>query len=467
MSLNDLSKVVKKKEVSPVEIVRETLKKIHGKQEDTNAFITIADEEAMADAERLERELLEGRRRSDLHGIPVAVKDNIYTKGIRTTMASEVYANYTPDKDAFVIKKLKAAGAVVIGKTNLHEFAYGPIGDRSYFGPTFNPYDKNKITGGSSGGSAAAVGAGVVDFALGTDTGGSIRIPSSLCGIVGMKPTFGLVSKRGVHDLAYSLDHVGPMTATVKDNALLLNLIAGYDAGDPYSINGLAPDYRSLIGHDLDNKVIGIPSNLRTIVDSEVWNVLEECIKMWKRAGATVEEVEIPVMNEIIAAQSITIQAEASAVHEQTYEMHKDKLEEEVYERIGISRKVPGYQYVKYQERRSQLTTAFNQVFGHIDVLMTATLPILPTEIGKREVLVNGEQKHVREELLRLTSPTNYTGHPSISVPGGKDRAGLPIGVQLIGPHRQEALLYQFASFLEGHRSFSRNDCLKRERGIQ
>ncbi|MBM7716829.1 amidase [Siminovitchia sp. FSL H7-0308] len=449
MDILSISKLMKKKELSPVELVKETLHKIAIENPKCNAFITVAEEESLQTAKKLEQELLSGKIRSPLHGIPIAIKDLIFTKGIRTTMGSKLYEQFIPDTDATVVQKLKDAGAVIIGKTNTHEFAYGPIGDRSYFGPCRNPHHLDKITGGSSSGSGAAVASGMVTGALGTDTGGSIRIPSSACGIVGMKPTFGLVSKKGSFPLAYTLDHIGPMTKNIKDNALLLNVIAGYDSEDPYSLKMEKKDYSSLIGQDVKGKTLGIPSYYFDFIAEEVHAEVIHCIHMYEELGVIIKKVDIPILDKIAIAQSITIQSEAAAVHEDTIQNHKGDVDDEVFERLVASQAIKGYEYVQSQVERSQLIAEYNQVFDDVDVLLTPTLPILPTNIGQREVQIQGQTEAVRHALLRLTSPTNYTGNPSLSLPCGLSMHNLPIGVQFIAKHGDEAELYQFGYALE------------------
>jgi len=457
MNITEISSLINKRELSPVDLVKGNLEKIYEENKKNNSFITIADEEALQVARKLEKELVEGKNRSQLHGIPIAIKDLIYTKNIRTTMGSKVYENFVPDVDATVIKKLKEAGAIIIGKTNTHEYAYGPIGDRSYFGPCLNPYNLKKISGGSSSGSAAAVGAGMVSLALGTDTGGSIRIPSSACGVVGMKPTFGLVSKKGVYDLAYTLDHVGPITNNVYDNALLLNIIAGHDPNDPYSIKTLNKDYHDLIGKDIKGKVIGIPSFYFDLIEEEVQESMKNCINAFESLGAKIEEIKIDCINRIAVAQAVTIKSEAAAVHMNTFDSYKGIIDSEVYERLEESRKVKAYEYIHSQVERKKLIDEYNQAFDHVDVLLTPTLPILPTDIGQREVEIGNQKELVRSALLRLTSITNYTGNPSISIPCGLSKSGLPIGAQLIEKHGNEARLYQFAYALEQSLKFTAN----------
>lgn len=449
MNLLTLSRSIREKKMSPVEAVQQTLQRIEKENPVCNAYITVCAEEAMAAAVQAEQEIMAGNNRGPLHGVPVAVKDLIFTKGIRTTMGSKVYERFVPDRDATVVRKLKQAGAIVIGKTNTHEFAYGPIGDRSHFGPTRNPYNPEKITGGSSGGSAAAVAAHLAAAALGTDTGGSIRIPSAACGIVGMKPTFGLVSKAGVFDLAYTLDHVGPMTKTVKDNAVLLNVLAGYDEADPHSLPQVREDYTRFIGEGVRGIVIGVPEVYYRHVDKEVEAAVRRAIDVYRSLGAEVREVEVRGFAALSEAQRITIQAEAYAVHERTVAEHGADLDPEVLERLLASREVPGYRYVQVQHRRKQLTRQFNEVFDDVDALLTPTIPILQTDINQREVAIGAYTEGVRQALLRLTAPTNFTGNPCLSVPCGFSDSGLPIGFQLIGKHGDEARLYQIGHAYE------------------
>ncbi|OMP66487.1 Asp-tRNA(Asn)/Glu-tRNA(Gln) amidotransferase GatCAB subunit A [Domibacillus epiphyticus] len=448
MDILTASTLIKKRELSPVDLVKKSLDVIAEENPKINALITVSDK-AIQSAKELESELMSGNNRGALHGIPIAVKDLIFTKKMRTTMGSKVYENYLPDIDATVVKKLEDAGAIIIGKANTHEFAYGPIGDRSYFGACRNPHNPDKISGGSSSGSAAAVAAGMVSGTLGTDTGGSIRVPSSACGVVGMKPTFGLVSKKGVFDLAYTLDHIGPITTNIKDNALLLNILAGFDPEDPYSIRSERKDYSALIGQDIKGKVIGIPSFYFQQVDEEIQAAISKCIALFERLQVEIKKIDLNCMDEIAWAQAITIQSEAAAVHVKTMQKYKDDIDTEVYERLAASREVKGYEYVESQMKRSRLIDEYNQSFHDVDILLAPTLPMLPTDIGQREVLINNEKEGVRHALLRLTSPTNYTGNPSLSIPCGWSKSNLPIGVQLISKHGNESELYQFGYALE------------------
>jgi aspartyl-tRNA(Asn)/glutamyl-tRNA(Gln) amidotransferase subunit A len=258
-TLTDLAGAFRERRLSPIEVVETLLGRIEAEDKVLNAFITVTGERALEEAGRAEREILAGRYRGPLHGVPVGLKDLIYTEGVRTTMGSAFFEDYVPDHSATVAAKLEEAGAVLVGKTNTHEFAYGPTGDRSHFGPTRNPHDTARISGGSSGGSAVAVAANLLYASLGSDTGGSVRIPAALCGVVGMKPTFGCLSKRGVFPLSWTLDHLGPLTRTVEDNVLFLNVLASYDPEDPYSASRPAEDFARELRRGVRGGAIGVP----------------------------------------------------------------------------------------------------------------------------------------------------------------------------------------------------------------
>ncbi|HKH38133.1 MAG TPA: amidase, partial [Rubrobacter sp.] len=410
-------------------------------------FITVTAERALEQASLAEREILAGRHRGPLHGVPVALKDIIYTRGVRTTMGSALYSGHVPDHSATVARKLEEAGSVLIGKTNTHEVAYGPTGDRSYFGPTLNPHDARRITGGSSGGSGAAVAANLCYGALGSDTGGSIRIPAALCGTVGMKPTFGRVSKSGVFPLSWSLDHVGPITRTVEDNALMLNVLAGHDPEDPYSVDHPAEDFTRDLQRGLRGAGIGLPTSFYfDHVDEEVGARVREVVEVFRSLGAQVREVEIPNLVDTLHAQRLILGAEAYAVHEERLENEPETFDEEVCTRLMGGARPRAYRYANARRRGVLATDEFDHALQGVDVLLTPTLPIVATEIGQREVSIGDYEESVRSALTRYTGPTDLTGHPSLSIPCGTTASGLPVGLQLIGRHFDEATLYRLGT---------------------
>ena len=450
-SLVTLSAALRERRLSPVELVATLLEHIESVEKRLNAFITVLPEKALEAAARVEKEIQSGQYRGSLHGVPVGLKDLIYTAGIRTTMGSAFFEDYVPDYSATCVSKLEEAGAIIIGKTNTHEFAYGPTGDRSYFGPTRNPYDPARIPGGSSGGSGAAVAAGLCYAALGSDTAASVRVPAALCGVVGMKPSFGRVSKSGVFPLAWTLDHVGPLTRTVEDNALLLNALAGYDARDPYAANRSPEDFTRELQRPVRDGSLGVPVNhYFEHVEGEVEGRVREATEVFRSLGAEVREVELPHLPQALKAQRIVLAAEAYAVHEERLESEPDRFGEEVRERIRDGENLKAHRYATAQQvTRRRSLEEFGHALGEVDVLLTPTVPIAATEIGQREVEINGDSEHVFSVLTRLTGPTNLNGLPSLSVPCGFTSSGLPIGLQLIGRPFDEATLYRYAHAYE------------------
>ncbi len=447
-TLAALARAYREDRLSPVEVVKVLLGRIEA--DETGAFITVTAERALEDAARAEEELRSGRDKGPLHGVPVGLKDLIYTKGILTTMGSAFFRDYAPDHSATVVQRLEEAGAVSIGKTNTHEFAYGPTGDRSFFGPTRNPHDAARITGGSSGGSGAAVAAGLVYGALGSDTGGSIRIPSALCGVVGMKPTFGRVSKHGVFPLAWSLDHVGPITRTVEDNALMLSVLAGHDPEDPYSANLAEEDFTRDLQREVRGRRIGLPDAFYfEHVEAEVEERVREAAEVFASLGAETREVDIPNLWETLHAQRLTLAVEAYAVHEERLKTEPERFDDQGLERLLRGEGLEAYRYANAQQRRLHSRREFGRILREVDVLLTPTVPIPATEIGQRETVIGDYEEAVYSALTRFTGPTNLNGLPSLSVPCGSTASGLPVGMQLIGRQFDEATLYNFGHAYE------------------
>ena len=447
-SLAGLSRALRAGEVSPVEVTEWSLGLIE--LDETNAFITVAAERAVEDARRAEREISGGRYLGPLHGVPVAIKDLVSTEGVRTTMASAFFQDHVPDKDAAVARRLREAGTVLLGKTNTHEFAYGPTGDRSFFGPTRNPHDLTRISGGSSGGSGAAVATGLCYGAIGSDTGGSIRIPAALCGVVGMKPTFGRVGKGGVFPLAPTLDHVGPLTRTVEDNALLLSALAGHDPQDLHSVDRPPEDFARDLDRGVAGDTLGVPTSFFfEHVEREVEARVREAIEVFRELGATVREVEVPNVWETLHAQRLTLAAEAYAVHEERLLSEPERFDDQGLERLLRGEELRAYRYANAQERKLLSRREFEEVLGEVDVILAPSVPIPATEIDQRELSIEGYEEAVYSALTRLTGPTNMNGLPSLSVPCGTTASGLPVGLQLIGRPFDEATLYRFGHAFE------------------
>jgi aspartyl-tRNA(Asn)/glutamyl-tRNA(Gln) amidotransferase subunit A len=450
-SLAALAAALRERRLSPVEVVNALLERIESEDAKLNAFITVLPERALEEAARAEKEILAGGYRGPLHGVPVGVKDLICTKGVRTTMGSAFFEDYVPDRNATVVSKLEEAGAIIIGKTNTHEFAYGPTGDSSHFGPTRNPHDLSRIPGGSSGGSGAAVAAELCYAALGSDTAASIRVPAALCGVVGMKPTFGRVSKSGAFPLAWTLDHVGPLSRTVEDNALLLNVLAGYDAEDPYSIDRPTEDFTRDLQRNVRGGVVGVPRNhYFEHVEDEVERRVREAVEVLRSLGAEVREVELPNLPEALKAQRIILAVEAYTIHKERLDNEPERFGDEISSRLRDAEHLKAHRYAKAQQitkRRS--LEEFEHALKEVDVLLTPTVPIAATKIGQREVEIGDYEELVFATLTRFTGPTNLNGLPSLSVPCGLTHSGLPVGLQIIGRPFDEATVYRYGHAYE------------------
>lgn len=445
--INRLSKCIKNKEISPVEITEATLDLIA--RDETNSFITVMAEDALKQARQAERDVIKGNYKGPFHGITIGIKDLIHIAGYKTTFGSETHQNFMPKADAEVVKKLKNAGAIIVGKLNMHNFAYGTTGDRSYYGAVKNPHNFQKIAGASSSGSGAAVASFQCHASVGTDTGGSVRMPASMCGIVGMKPTFGRVSKNGSLPLCWTLDHLGPMTRGVIDNALMLNVLSGFDENDPYSIHTKEEDFTEKIDAGVKGKKIGIPTNFYfDVLDPIVEKVFNKSVENLRHLGAEIVPIEIPGMDDLLIAQQIITVAESFTSMEKYLKNCPEKIEKEVRGRVIPGLNIKASEYINMLQVRNKAIDIHHQLFETIDTIMTPTLATVPTDIEQRDVEINGSKEHVRI-FAKLTGPSNTTGAPAISVPGGISESGLPIGIQFIGNHLDESNLYQIAYALE------------------
>jgi aspartyl-tRNA(Asn)/glutamyl-tRNA(Gln) amidotransferase subunit A len=447
-SLSELSEAIANKKISPVEVTKATLEQIKKRNPELNAFITVMEEQALEKSAEAEQDIMRGNYKGELHGVPIGLKDLIYTKGVRTTIAAEKYKDFVPDYDAEIVTRLEKAGAIIIGKLNMHQFAYGTTGDRSYYGPARNPLNLSKITGGSSSGSGSSVAGKLCFGAIGSDTGGSIRIPASCCGIVGMKPTFGRVSKHGATTLSWSLDHLGPMTRTVEDNAIMLNYISGYDPKDAYSVQSQYEDFTKNIGLGVKDLRIGIPTSFYLdIIEPEVQQIFDQAVDSLRRQGAKVVPVDLPFMDELLTAQQIIISTEGYHALEEELK-YPELIDDEVRARITSGMLTLASDYLRMLRVKHMAIDIFSKALKEVDVIITPTLCALPTDIEQREMDLNGRKEHPRI-LARLTGPTNTVGFPSISVPGGFAANGMSVGIQFIGSPFDEKTLYQVSAVLE------------------
>jgi len=441
-SVRQLSKAFIQKEISPVEVVQALLERAIEVNPRLNAFITVTQEEAMRAAKEAEAKFLSGTVSGPLQGVPIAHKDIVYTRGIRTTAASKVYKDFIPSYEATVVTRLKEAGTVLIGKTNLHEIAFGPTSAVSHYGPVRNPWNLEHIPGGSSGGSAAAVAVGLGFGATGTDTGGSIRIPAAACGIVGIKPTYGRVSRYGVMPLAWSLDHIGPITRNVEDAALLLEAMAGYDPHDPSSSQLPVPNYARALTGDLKGVRVGIPKEyFFELAEEEVARAVQEAVRVLENAGARCEEISLPHVKYAPAIRGALIFSEAAAVHEKAMKTRWNDFSADIQAKLSLGTTIRAQEYIQAQRVRRLLERDFLNAFRRVDVLATPTLPIVAPKITEGPAEVKGIDRDPNT-LIPFTFPYNATGLPAISIPCGFSSSGLPIGLQIGGkPFDEETVL--------------------------
>ena len=435
-SIREVSKLLSRFELSSEELVRSQLDRAE-KLSDLNAFISLLPEEAIAEARRLDGMRRRGEVLGPLHGIPITAKDLVWSKGHKTTSGSKIDADFVPDRDAPALASLRAQGAVLLGKTNLHEFAYGVSNVNPHYGAARNPWDRTRISGGSSGGSAVALASGVGYGSIGTDTGGSIRIPSSLCGIVGLKPTYGRISRGGVTPLSWSLDHVGPMARTVEDAAVLYEAMAG-EAVEAPEPAGARP---------LRDLKVGLHArhffeNLAPDVEASVRSALTELESL----GASMVELDVPEIELQGACRNTIAFAEASCYHEKNIRTRPQDYGEDTRELLRLGLLIPATDYLAALRARRLIFGAFRKAFEAIDILAAPSTPAAAPPIGA-SVLENGEE--LRSGLLRLAGPFNTTGFPALSLPCGFTGNGLPIGLQLVGAPRRERLLLRVARAFE------------------
>jgi aspartyl-tRNA(Asn)/glutamyl-tRNA(Gln) amidotransferase subunit A len=477
LTVHELQEKIKNKELTITEIMQAYVDRINEKEKDVQAFVTTLTDEALKQAKDVQAKIESGEVTGDFAGIPIGIKDNMCTKGIKTTCSSRMLENFVSPYDATVIEKLNSENIINLGKLNMDEFAMGGSTEYSYFKKTRNPWDLSKVPGGSSGGSAAAVAANMVPWALGSDTGGSIRQPSSFCGVVGLKPTYGLVSRYGLVAFASSLDQIGPITKDVRDSAILLNLIAGYDKKDTTSSNIEKKDYTLCLKNDVKGLKIGVPKEFfGEGINQEVKESLEKAIEKYKELGAEVEEFSLDIAEYALAAYYIIGCAEASSnlgrfdgirytyrtpEYKNLKEIYKKSRSEgfgpEVKRRIILGTYVlsSGYYdayYKKAQQVRTLVMNEFNKGFEKYDVILTPTSPTVAFDIGSKS---NNPLEMYLADICTVS--VNIAGLPGISIPCGVDSTGMPIGMQLIGNKFQEETILNAAYTFEQAVKFREN----------
>ena len=449
MTILEAARQLQAGEVTSVLLVDQALESIAKKDGQLNAFITVLDSPARARAKELDSELAQGKYRGPLHGVPVAVKDIFHMKGIRTTAGSRVFEDLVSSFDSAVVERLETAGAVIVGKTNLHELAYGVTSNNPHFGAVHNPHNLDCVPGGSSGGSGATVASGTVPMAMGTDTGGSIRIPAAFCGTVGLKPTFGRVSKFGCMPLGLSLDHMGPLTMTVRDTAVTMDAIAGHDPRDPNTSTRPVDGYLPSDHPTLKGVRIGWPINFYCDgLDAEVRQSVADVRKLAESLGATVIEVRVPDIAALNTISRVILMSEASAVLERRL-TDRSKFGADVLALLDQGRLLPATDYVNAQRLRRVMQQEFRQLFDKVDCLLTAASPIPAPRIGQKTVIVDGAEEDTRLAATRFVRGINALGLPALSLPCGLTAAGLPIGIQIVGRGFAEKFLLEVGAALE------------------
>ncbi|MBI2913482.1 MAG: Asp-tRNA(Asn)/Glu-tRNA(Gln) amidotransferase subunit GatA [Chloroflexi bacterium] len=444
LSLAEAGDQIRRHKISPVELTDACLERIGRLDGHLKAFITVTRETALQSARQAQQAIAKGNYKGPLHGLPVALKDLFATAGVRTTAGSKIMADHVPAEDAEATARLKAAGAIIIGKLNLHEFAFGATGVNPHYGAARNPWDDSRVCGGSSSGSACALAAGECLAALGTDTGGSIRIPASLCGVVGLKPTFGRVSRRGVVPLSWALDHVGPLARTAEDAAIVLGVLAGKDPLDDSSSDEPVPDYRRGLKGNLKGLRVGVPRQyFFDNVEPEVLKAVRTAIEVLTKLGAEVAEVSLPHIAEAPAAVTAIMMPEALAYHQRWLAERPQDYGDDIRQRLELGMAFLGMHYVQAQRLRELIVQEWRQqVFDRVDLLATPTTPVPPPRIEESEV-------QTTMTLVRFTGPFNLLGVPAISVPCGFTTSGLPIGLQLAARWWQEETVLRAAHAYE------------------
>ncbi len=456
MTITEAGAALRRRETTCVELVDGCLARIEEKNPDLNAFITLMADSARARAAELDKKLSQGHDCGPLHGIPIAHKDLIFVKGQRCTSGSKVFENYVPDFDATVAVRLHEAGAVTLGKTGLHEIAYGITSANPHFGVIRNPHDRERIPGGSSGGSGVAVATGMALLATGTDTGGSIRIPASFCGVVGLKPTYGRVSKYGVKPLGLSLDHIGPLAQTVRDAALALQAMAGHDDRDPSSSRRPASEYVPPAPCCIAGQRIGIPQNyFLEAVAREVRASFDHAAGLAESLGARLVPVKVPDVDALNVVARTLLLVEASAVFE-PYLANREKFGDDVLALLDQGRLVPATDYFNAQRLRRLLVEEWRPIFSNVDCLFTPTTPTAAPLIGQKQMELDGQKHDVRLATTRFMRGINVLGLPALSIPCGKTADGLPIGLQIIGRAFEEHVVLRVGAALEDDLSSSR-----------
>ncbi|MFD1363380.1 amidase [Lentibacillus salinarum] len=446
LTASELAPLIQSRQLSPVELTNHMLNRINTMDSSLHTYITPLHDLARQQAKKAEADIISGAYKGPLHGIPIGVKDNYCTTGIRTTVGSKLFADFIPDKTATTVDKLLGAGAIMLGKQNMHELAAGSTGTNPFFGTTRNPWNTHHMPGGSSGGGTASLAAGLTTLATGSDTFGSIRLPAAMCGVYGLKPTYGLTSTHGVFPTAMSLDTAGPMARSVSDLTLMLQCMAGFDANDPASLKAPVPNYTEHLNQGINGIKIGIPSYYLEGLDPDVEKLFQHAITTLQHLGADIRKMTIPELTLSTFSGYAIITGEASDFHYEWLQTCSEdySADNRTFFLSGTLTNTP--QYVRAQQARRKMTEAFDKAFEDVDVLLGPTIPMTTPAFSEYWIEQNLE---VIRRCLPFTSPVNLTGTPGLAVPMGLDKKGLPVGMQFIGNHLSEKRLLQVGNVWE------------------
>jgi len=458
LSLAEAARLVRSREISPVELVDACLRHVEAVNPDIVAYISVYQEQAREVAKAAEIMARAGHFLGPLHGLPIAIKDNIALEGLRTTAGSKVLADWVPDHDATVAARLRSAGAVFVGKTNMHEFAWGGTTDNPHYGATRNPWNTNRFPAGSSGGSGAAVAACTCLGALGTDTGGSIRLPSAINGITGIRPTYGRVSNHGIIPLAWSMDTCGPMARSVQDCAIMFNVVAGPDGRDGACATQGVDDCTADLARGVERLRVGVvPGYFFHHLQPPVYDAVKAALATLEGLGAQIVDVDIRNIHGNISAQLTIEPAEPSAYHQRWLRERPDDYGADVRTLLEVGELLLATHYIQAQRYRTLLRAEFVEAFKSVDVFLCPTLPFTATEVGAMKVVIeNGTEEDMLSAIMQYTGVPSLTGLPSLALPCGFDHDGLPVGMQLIGRPFDEATLFRVGAAFQGATDFHR-----------
>jgi len=450
--------MLKDRTISSIELVDACLKRTDQLQSKLNPYITLLADQAKENAKQAQAEIDKNGLKSPMHGIPIALKDLYYTKGVLTTAASGILKDFKPDYDATITTRIREAGAVLMGKANTHEWAFGPTNEDSYFGPVRNPWDPERISGGSSGGSTVAVATGMAYMAMGSDTGGSIRVPAAYCGVVGFKPTYGLVSLYGVIPVSVTLDHPGPITRSVMDAAITMDMITGYDPLAPClgREKGGSSNFAEQIKNadNLKGCVLGVPKNFYfDKTDYPIEEQFKETVKQLEALGAVIKYVEIPYLDDVPNVSTVIMFSEAAWSHKERVAKFPEAYQPMVMERFQKGMNFKATEYIQAMQDRNKIITAWEETLKELDAVITPTLPITAFKIGSATVVTRGKEEGARDMCVRHTRLANTTGGPALSVPNGMVD-GLPIGLMIMGKNGDDKRVLEIGYVFEKHNPY-------------